>query len=61
MKQRNLKDDKDLFAAALSQVRVSIFSNGHLVDYGGVIQKYSPIAVKIQGTYYMRNQYEFRV
>ncbi|MFD2752364.1 hypothetical protein ACFSUM_18425 [Virgibacillus siamensis] len=59
--KRILKEDKDFFEAALKKARVTVFSDGHVVDYGGTIEKYSPLSVKIKDTYYMRNQYEFRV
>lgn len=61
MKQRILKRDKDFFEATLRQVKVSVYSKGYLVDDEGVIENYSPVSVKLKGTYYMRDQYEFRV
>ncbi|MEC0233615.1 hypothetical protein P4H71_04500 [Paenibacillus kribbensis] len=61
-----LKSDIELFAAALSQVRVYVVQPLRedlisVVDYGGTIEKFSPESVKIAGAYYMRNQFEFRV
>ncbi|WP_342426522.1 hypothetical protein [Paenibacillus sp. FSL L8-0158] len=61
-----LKSDIELFAAALSQVKVYIVQLlGEdfisVVDYGGTIEKFSPDSVKIAGAYYIRNQFEFRV
>ncbi|AOK88502.1 hypothetical protein [Paenibacillus polymyxa] len=61
-----LKSDIELFAAALSQVRVYVVQPlGEdfisVIDYGGTIEKFSPDSVKIAGVYYIRNQFEFRV
>ncbi|WP_311077945.1 hypothetical protein [Paenibacillus polymyxa] len=63
---RVLKSDIELFAAALSQVRVYVVQSLRedivsVIDYGGTIEKFSPDSVKIAGAYYMRNQFEFRV
>ncbi|MGF9644006.1 hypothetical protein AAIH69_13445 [Paenibacillus sp. MABNS29] len=61
-----LKSDIELFAAALSQVRVYVVQPlGEdlidIVDYGGPLEKFTPESVKISGKYYMRGQFEFRV
>ena len=61
-----LKSDIELFAAALSQVRVYVVQSLRedmvsVVDYGGTIEKFLPDSVKIAGAYYIRNQFEFRV
>ncbi|AJE54189.1 hypothetical protein [Paenibacillus polymyxa] len=61
-----LKSDIELFAAALSQVRVYVVQSLRedivsVIDYGGTIEKFSPVSVKIAGAYYIRNQFEFRV
>lgn len=45
---------------AISQARVVIFNKDQIVDYGGTIEKYSPESIKIAGTYYIRELYEFR-
>ncbi|MBY7735378.1 hypothetical protein MJ749_13180 [Paenibacillus polymyxa] len=63
---RVLNSDIELFAAALSQVRVYVVQSLRedmvsVVDYGGTIEKFSPDSVKIAGAYYIRNQFEFRV
>ncbi|MDY8116742.1 hypothetical protein UY286_04725 [Paenibacillus polymyxa] len=31
-----------------------------IVDYGGQVEKYTPESIKINGSYFFRNQYEFR-
>ncbi|MFC7559903.1 hypothetical protein ACFQ5D_09300 [Paenibacillus farraposensis] len=61
-----LKSDVELFAAALSQVRVYVIQPLNedivsVVDYGGTIEKFSPESIKINGSYFFRNQFEFRV
>ncbi|MCV9949237.1 hypothetical protein [Paenibacillus polymyxa] len=61
-----LKSDIELFAAALSQVRVYVVQSLRedivsVVDYGGTIEKFSSDSVKIAGAYYIRNQFEIRV
>lgn len=58
---RTLKDDRDFFYAALSGSRVSIYQNGNLNDYGGTVESYSEVSIKIRGTYYIRSFYEFRI
>ncbi|MFW9331746.1 hypothetical protein ACN6AX_00755 [Paenibacillus polymyxa] len=61
-----LKSDIELFAAALSQVRVYVVQLlGEdlidIVDYGGIVEKITPESIKINGSYFFRNQFEFRV
>jgi hypothetical protein len=55
----------DFFAAALSQVSVSVWhvldDREHIIDYGGPVEEYSPVSIKIMGGRYFREQYEFRV
>ncbi|PAD31881.1 hypothetical protein CHH60_08700 [Paenibacillus sp. 7523-1] len=54
-----------LLIAALTQVRVSVWhiqdNREQLMDYGGPIEEYSPLSIKIMGGRYFRNMYEFRV
>ncbi|WP_337034769.1 hypothetical protein [Paenibacillus illinoisensis] len=61
---RVLKNDIDFFAAALSQERVSVWQvleeGEKLMDYGGPIEEYSPLSIKIMGGRYFRELYEFR-
>jgi hypothetical protein len=61
-----LKSDIELFAAALSQVRVYVVQPLgkdliDIVDYGGVVKNITPESVKINGSYFFRKQFEFRV
>ncbi|ASR49931.1 hypothetical protein B4V02_11275 [Paenibacillus kribbensis] len=61
-----LKSDIELFSAALSRVgvyAVQPLSDDliEVVDYGGPVEKYTSQSVKINGSYFLRNQFEFRV
>ncbi|MBP1312361.1 hypothetical protein JOD82_005506 [Paenibacillus sp. 1182] len=61
-----LKSDIELFAAALSQVRVYVVQTlGEdlidIVDYGGAVEKITPESIRINGSYFFRKQFEFRV
>ncbi|MEK4349632.1 hypothetical protein MKX41_02215 [Paenibacillus sp. FSL R5-0475] len=59
---RILVTDIELFAAALVQARVTVRAvDGSIADYGGAIEKYTPNAVRIDGTYYMREVYLFEI
>ncbi|MNK90514.1 hypothetical protein D3C87_1105710 [compost metagenome] len=63
---KTITTDIELFAAAMSQVRVSVaikIGDGKLqiVDYGGPIEKYSGFSVRIGGAYYAREAHEFLV
>lgn len=63
---RILNTNSDLLTAALAQSRVAVFETrgdlaGCIVDYGGPIQKWTPVSVKIQDTYYLRSEFEFRM
>ncbi|QYK62416.1 hypothetical protein [Paenibacillus sp. S25] len=62
---RVLKSDTELFAAALSQAKVYIVQSLsedmiEVVDYGGAVEKITPESIKINGSYFFRNQFEFR-
>ncbi|MCG7385126.1 hypothetical protein [Paenibacillus sp. ACRRY] len=60
-----LTTDMEFFTAAINQVRVSVWhvqdDREALMDYGGPIEEYSPLSIKIMGGRYFRNMYEFRV
>ncbi len=62
---KKLSTDMDYLTAALTQVRVSVWhvqdDRESLMDYGGPIEEYSPLSIKIMGGRYFRNMYEFRV
>jgi len=56
-----LKSDMELFAAALAGVRVTVFADGKIVDYGGNVEEYTSDSVRIGGTWYLRGSFVFRV
>lgn len=61
-----LKTDMELFAAALTQREVSVWSktaDGIYVELesGGTISKFTAYSVKINNYYYLRDECEFRV
>ncbi len=61
-----LESDIELFAAALSQVRVYVVNPlsddmVEVVDYGEAVEKITPDSIKINGCYFMREQFKFRV
>lgn len=62
---RVLTTDMDFLTAALTQVPVSVWhvlgEREHVIDYGGPVDEYSPISIKIMGKRYFRNTFEFRV
>lgn len=61
-----LESDTEFLAAALSQTKVSVWyreepdPNGHLMDYGGIIEGYTPDSIKIAGARFVRERFEFR-
>jgi hypothetical protein len=62
---KTLSSDIELFAAALSQVTVSV--NQRTADDipvfldCGIIRRYSPYSVLINGNHYVREETEFRI
>jgi hypothetical protein len=60
-----LSKDMQLFAAALSQVNVAVIQRTAddipVFVATGIIQKYTPLYVKIGDTHYLRDESEFRV
>lgn len=63
---RVLSNDTDFLVAALAQSQVSVWyrespdSIGHLMDYGGVVEGYTPESIKINGARFVRERFEFR-
>lgn len=59
-----LSTDMDYLTAALTQVRVSVWyvlvNREHIIDYGGLVEEYSPASIKISGKRYFRDTFEFR-
>ncbi|MRN56860.1 hypothetical protein [Paenibacillus monticola] len=62
-----LDNDIDFLAAALSQSKVSVWfrleddPEGHMMDYGGLVEGYSTETIKISGGRFVRERFEFRV
>lgn len=61
-----LKTDAEFLTAAMSQSQVDIIERrgelaGCTVDCCGPVRKWSPVSVKIDGSYYMRTEFEFRM
>ncbi|MHA6530165.1 hypothetical protein [Paenibacillus sp. BAC0078] len=61
-----LESDTDFLTAALSQSKVSVWYRedpdpiGHLMDYGGIVEGYTPESIKINGARFIRQRFEFR-
>lgn len=61
-----LESDTDFLAAALAQSKVSVWCRedpdpiGHLMDYGGIVEGYTPESIKIAGAHFVRERFEFR-
>jgi len=62
---RVLKEDMDFFVAAIRQDRVIVWhvleEVEHLIDYGGIVEGYNQIAIKIAGKRFFRETFEFRI
>ncbi|MCZ8521772.1 MULTISPECIES: hypothetical protein [Paenibacillus] len=63
---RALHTDTELFAASLFQLCVTVWERTAddipvRIEDGGVIERFTPNSVKINGAYYMRSECEFRV
>jgi hypothetical protein len=61
-----LKTDSDFLTVALAQSQVDIIERhgdlaGCTIGCGVPVRKWSPVSVKIDGAYYMRNEFEFRM
>ncbi|GEM_PF-4501083 len=61
-----LESDAEFLTAALSQSKVSVWFRlepdpiGHLMDYGGLVEGYTPESIKIAGARFVRELFEFR-
>ncbi|WP_256701044.1 hypothetical protein [Paenibacillus sp. P46E] len=61
-----MESDTDFLAAALAQSKVSVWfqpeddPEGHIMDYGGIVEGYSPNSIKIAGGRFIRERFEFR-
>ena len=65
MKSKYLSTDSEFLTAALTQVRVSVWfvenDKQTLMDYGGKVEGYSPLFIKISGKRFPRDLFQFRV
>jgi hypothetical protein len=61
-----LESDTDFLTVALSQVKVSVWYRedpdpiGHLMDHGGIVEGYTPESIKLAGSHFVRERFEFR-
>jgi hypothetical protein len=61
-----LRSDIDFLAAALAQSKVSVWYRedpdpiGHLMDYGGIVEGYALKSIKLSGSRFVRERFEFR-
>ncbi|MNM22049.1 hypothetical protein D3C81_324180 [compost metagenome] len=61
-----LTADAEFLTASITGASVSIWFRldpdpiGHLMDYGGQVEAYSPFCIKIAGSRYFRERFEFR-
>ncbi|MEK3771082.1 hypothetical protein MKY14_21300 [Paenibacillus sp. FSL R5-0887] len=61
-----LESDAEFLTAALTQSKVSVWYRetpdpiGHLMDYGGLVEGYTPDSIKIAGSRFVRLRFEFR-
>jgi hypothetical protein len=61
---KTISTDMELFAAALAQRKVSVMQRTAddiyaILEYGGIIERYTKQSVKINGSYYLREECEF--
>lgn len=61
-----LRTDSEFLTAALAQSKVAIIERsgdlvGCAIDCAGPVRKWSQISVKVQDTYYMRSEFDFRM
>jgi hypothetical protein len=61
-----LENDTDFLVAALAQTKVSVWfrpeddPEARIMDYGGMVEGYTPESVKIAGARFVRQGFEFR-
>lgn len=60
-----LQADTEFLVAALFQTRVSVWfvlpDRERIMDYGGLLEAFSDVSIKIAGNRYFRDKFEFRV
>ncbi|SEB27570.1 hypothetical protein [Paenibacillus sp. 276b] len=61
---RVLKGDIDFFVAAIRQDQVTVWhvqdDREHIIDYGGTVEAFSGVSIKVAGKRYFRDTFEFR-
>ncbi|OMD64694.1 hypothetical protein BSK62_17145 [Paenibacillus odorifer] len=61
-----LVTDSEFLTAALVQSKVSVWFRlepdpiGHLMDYGGIVEGYTPDSIKLAGAHFVRGRFEYR-
>ncbi|MEK3660017.1 hypothetical protein NSQ29_10655 [Paenibacillus sp. FSL F4-0236] len=61
-----LVSDSEFLTAALVQSNVSVWYRedpdpiGNLMDYGGIVEGYTPDSIKLAGAHFVRGRFEFR-
>jgi hypothetical protein len=61
-----LVTNSEFLIAALAQSKVSVWyredpdPSGHLMDYGGIIEGYTPDSIKLGGAHFFRGRFKFR-
>ncbi|MNC83474.1 hypothetical protein D3C75_1374510 [compost metagenome] len=61
-----MESDTDFLAAALTQTKMSVWYReepdpiGHLMDYGGIVEGYTPESIKFNGARFVRKWFDFR-
>jgi hypothetical protein len=56
-----LSTDDQFQAAIFNRTDVIVYQNGKIFEYGGPIESYSELAVKINGESYLKAVCEFRI
>jgi hypothetical protein len=58
-KKQKLIYDADFYRAMIFKSKVSVWQKAMIIEYGGVIEGYDGIKVKINNGYYFRDLSEF--
>jgi hypothetical protein len=56
-----LKTDADFYNAMLFGLRVTVYQDGEILDYGGVIKQFSEHSVTVDEFFFLRENCEFKV
>ncbi|MDB5054882.1 MAG: hypothetical protein JWM44_2932 [Bacilli bacterium] len=63
---KTISTDMELLATSLAQRKVSVMQRTAddiyaILEYGGIIERYTKHSVKINGAYYLREECEFTI